>query len=278
MEHTSGTIPSWAEKAARPITLKRRDGFALRGAATNGRAGEVLALCRTAYRLTNARWEEKRKVRKVVFTVGAILGLVGLGGFAYFSGHSQRGADELILKSAAACLTLFPIALCAWQAFIHSTAEGQVGALAEVARQMTSQARTLVTEVDAKSGGGSKEPDDGVTRSVFLDVLERAARDAITREWTARGTTDNARRHTRIKPSNDRTTVQMNEGRLLKATITDMSMSGVALEGNLPGIDIGATVTIGSRKAKAVRMLSRGMAFEFAELLPQDDFGPDFLL
>ncbi|WP_237478457.1 hypothetical protein [Lichenibacterium dinghuense] len=87
-----------------------------------------------------------------------------------------------------------------------------------------------------------------------------------------------ARRHARIKPRNTRTLIATEDGRRLNALIIDVSQSGVAIEGNLPGLWIGSMVTVGSRRAKAVRVLPRGMAFEFSMPVPAEALTVDFVL
>lgn len=61
-------------------------------------------------------------------------------------------------------------------------------------------------------------------------------------------------------------------------TIMDVSVSGVAVEGNLPRIPIGADVVVGSRKASAVRALPHGMAFKFDEPIPADLLDAEIVL
>ena len=87
-----------------------------------------------------------------------------------------------------------------------------------------------------------------------------------------------SRRHARIKPRHTRTLIALEDGRKLNATILDVSQSGVAIEGNLPGLWIGSMVTVGSRRAKAVRMLARGMAFEFSLPIPAEALTVDLVL
>ncbi len=87
-----------------------------------------------------------------------------------------------------------------------------------------------------------------------------------------------SRRHARIKPRQTRTLIATEDGRKLNAVIADVSQSGVAIEGNLPGLWIGSMVTVGSRRAKAVRVLPRGMAFEFSTPVPAEALTEDFVL
>ena len=68
------------------------------------------------------------------------------------------------------------------------------------------------------------------------------------------------------------------DGRKLTARILDLSMAGVALETEMPGIGIGSTLVIGSRKAMAVRKLAKGMAYQFQKPLPASAFDPDIVL
>ena len=110
-----------------------------------------------------------------------------------------------------------------------------------------------------------------------LDHLEQEAEVSKKREQTMLAARQVVNRQ-RIKPNQDRVIVTPADGRKLTARILDVSMTGVALETDLPGIGIGSTVVIGSRKAMAVRKLAKGMGFQFQKSIPASAFDTDLVL
>lgn len=106
-------------------------------------------------------------------------------------------------------------------------------------------------------GAGQSEPSRG---SAAEDVRGMRA---------SGGEAERLRRHIRIRPRHRAVTVVTEQGVRHDAEIIDLSQSGVALEGTMPGVWIGSMVTVGSRRAKAVRMIPRGMALEFSVPIPE---------
>ena len=87
------------------------------------------------------------------------------------------------------------------------------------------------------------------------------------------------RRHERIQPRNPRTTLILPTGREVMASIIDLSRSGVALSLAAPvAPPVGTAVTVGASRGQVVRLMSNGLAIEFARIIPEDEFGPDVRL
>ncbi len=85
------------------------------------------------------------------------------------------------------------------------------------------------------------------------------------------------RRHERIVPRNPHTTLTLPNGREILCKIIDISRSGVALSiSQRPSV--GSSVTVGQTRGQIVREFTDGVAVEFARIIPEDAFGPDFKL
>ncbi len=107
---------------------------------------------------------------------------------------------------------------------------------------------------------------DTPSRALELLVggLEDAAAGSKAREIRIRAETYGAmRRHERITPKETRVVVTTARGQSLRGTILDVSMSGVGIQGNFPGVTKDMVVTVGSRKARVARILSNGIACAF---------------
>lgn len=74
------------------------------------------------------------------------------------------------------------------------------------------------------------------------------------------------RRHERVLPKNPRTTLTMEDGRVIACRIIDMSLSGAAVATD-QAIEIGSTLTLGRMQARAVRRVEGGFAVEFRQAL-----------
>ena len=80
------------------------------------------------------------------------------------------------------------------------------------------------------------------------------------------------RRHERIAPRDRYTLLRLPNGREYTATLIDVSMSGAALHVDCEP-PIGARVVVGETPAEVVRHVNCGIAVEFLNPLPADDFG-----
>jgi hypothetical protein len=80
------------------------------------------------------------------------------------------------------------------------------------------------------------------------------------------------RRHERIAPRDRYTVLKLPNGREYTATLIDLSVSGAALNVDCEP-PIGARVVVGSTPAEVVRHVNCGIAVEFLNPLPADEFG-----
>jgi len=80
------------------------------------------------------------------------------------------------------------------------------------------------------------------------------------------------RRHERIAPRDRYTILRLPNGREYTATLIDLSMSGAALNVDCEP-PIGARVIVGATPAEVVRHVNCGIAVEFLDPLPADEFG-----
>jgi hypothetical protein len=85
------------------------------------------------------------------------------------------------------------------------------------------------------------------------------------------------RRHERIVPRNNRTTLIAPGGQEYVARLQDISQSGAAVvtDAKLP---LGAGVTVGKTFGRVVRTFATGVAVEFSRLIPVEEFNEDVTL
>lgn len=85
------------------------------------------------------------------------------------------------------------------------------------------------------------------------------------------------RRHDRVVPRKATTTLRLASGRTAVVRIVDISLSGCAVASDIP-VDMGASVMIGTRQGRILRLFENGIAIEFAHPLSEAEFGPDIEL
>lgn len=127
-------------------------------------------------------------------------------------------------------------------------------------------ARSRGTRLGSLSQHNPARPDFAPTQ-VSPDAAAEWGRHLLERSpggSATDGSENRFRRHARVRPHNMSVVVLTEGGFKVTARILDISQSGVALEGTMPGVWVGCMVTVGSRRAKAVRMLPNGMALEFS--------------
>lgn len=133
-------------------------------------------------------------------------------------------------------------------------------------------ARTIVEMGDA--------PDDSTIRAVvaLVNYVEAEAGDLGRQEATTSSGISALRRHKRIVPRQRRVIIKTTDGRNLFGTIANLSVSGVALSGTLPRVEIGDEVLIGRRAAVVRRRWEKGMVLQFKAVLEPDHFDEDIVL
>ena len=72
-----------------------------------------------------------------------------------------------------------------------------------------------------------------------------------------------SRRDERIVPKNDRVVLTRSDGRTLFVKVVDVSVSGAAIVGNLPGVEVGSKVRLGRHAAVAIRATKGGFGLKF---------------
>lgn len=84
------------------------------------------------------------------------------------------------------------------------------------------------------------------------------------------------RRHDRYVPKNPFTTLSMDDGRVLRCRIVDVSLSGAALAMGAERPEIGAQVAIGKIRGRVVRRFDDGVAVEFAAVQTRETLQANF--
>jgi c-di-GMP-binding flagellar brake protein YcgR len=85
------------------------------------------------------------------------------------------------------------------------------------------------------------------------------------------------RRHERIELTNAQTVITLEDGRRIKATVIDCSVSGAALD-CAETIPLGSELSVGRCEARVVRHFEGGIGVEFHQPIGIERFGPDLLL
>ena len=85
------------------------------------------------------------------------------------------------------------------------------------------------------------------------------------------------RRHERIEPINNMSTMTTPEGLTIAVKIIDVSISGAMIESEIVP-EKGAIVTIGSTRGRVLREKGAGFAMEFVRLLPAESFDEHIIL
>eukprot|EP01037_Dinobryon_pediforme_P011750 gene11752-11839_t len=80
----------------------------------------------------------------------------------------------------------------------------------------------------------------------------------------------------KIVPRQKRTQIRIDRS-VFEAKIENVSRTGVTLQ-TTAKVEIGASARVGSRSARAVRLFSGGIGFEFENLIPDDEFNSEIVL
>ena len=84
------------------------------------------------------------------------------------------------------------------------------------------------------------------------------------------------RRHDRYVPKNPFSTVTLEDNRVLRCRIVDVSLSGAALAMGAERPEMGAQVTVGRIRGRVVRRFEDGVAVEFAAVQTRDTLQQTF--
>ncbi len=291
----SGRSQRWvAAEAGRPESPRRsppqplRAGFISRisvnreaEAVSAGRAAAATAVAAAQARKATLRLERARARGKQVASLATLAGSLGTVAGVYaacvpFDQPAARCAVGLLAVLGMAA----PLAVTALRTVAEGAdAEVEAAMAAEGAARVAGFARRVNEAVAAASDAMGLSPTALVILNPLLETLETDAALAREREGAAfNAATVRGAPRRRVKPNQDRVVVTPADGRKLTARVLDLSMTGVALETDLPNVGVGSTVVIGSRKALAVRKLARGLAFQFEKPIPAAEFNPDIVL
>lgn len=104
--------------------------------------------------------------------------------------------------------------------------------------------------------------------SIDLDALarERLAMQVSWQEARRQFATTDKRRHKRIVPVRNQSTVILSDGTLVDCTVIDMSISGAGIACQMRP-DIGTPLALGSAVGRVVRHLENGFAIRFLDMI-----------
>ena len=85
------------------------------------------------------------------------------------------------------------------------------------------------------------------------------------------------RRHERIQPRHNRTTLRLASGAEHIARLSDVSQSGAALTADVK-VPVGSAVVVGQTPARVVRAFEGGVAVEFSRMFPAEEFDENIRL
>lgn len=283
---TEGGIGRWATKAedspvqTRVSAPSRMSQGREAAAVSRGRADAAMTIANMAMRAARERLNHYRRTRQSLAGAAAAIGAAGIVvSVILIDLNPDDTHTRLALASLAAFAACAPFAFCVMRAKEGADKETEMAVAVECTRLLAVQAKQLGETVEAAADQNGLSSTAQLVIDMLLDDVEKAAANARRREHRIRGETNaQGRRHVRIYPRNSRVVVAAGDNRRFAVNILDVSQSGVAVEGDLPGIAVGCDVVVGSRRAKVVRLLPHGAAFEFAKLIPAELFNRDIVL
>ena len=250
-----------------------------RAAMSEGRARAAMTAATTIWSTVNKRLVYNRKLERFAALAMAMIGIAGIAGLTFII-HTLETARMTVVVSGiaavAACVPLFP---CVMRVARRVDKDALNVTAMEGCRVLIAQAKRLGETIIASSDHDGLSAAKHQLLDMLLNDLEKASSAANQRSGVLRGeSTGEIRRQVRICPRNRRVLVTTGDDSRFNVNIIDVSMSGVAVEGALSGAGVGSDVVVGSRKARVVRVLPRGVAFEFSTPIPAEQFGLDIVL
>jgi len=250
-----------------------------RAATSEGRARAAMTAATMSWRTVNERLIYCRKVQRLAALAVTMIGIAGIAGLIFIVYNLEPARMILVLSSlaiVAACAPLFP---CVMRVARRVDEDALNVTAMEGCRVLIAQAKRLGETIIASSDHDGLSAAKHQLLDMLLNDLEKASSAANQRSGVLRGeSTGEIRRQVRICPRNRRVLVTTGDDSRFNVNIIDVSMSGVAVEGALSGAGVGSDVVVGSRKARVVRVLPRGVAFEFSTPIPAEQFGLDIVL
>jgi hypothetical protein len=166
---------------------------------------------------------------------------------------------------------------CEYPCQTVNASPGGVAFEAAVRPRIGERVIAYLTQIGRVEGRVARQLEYGFAIQMKLPLLKREKlADQLT--WLANrqalGMPED-RRHERIQPRNNRTTLKMPNGREYLVKLLDVSISGAALTAEVSPA-IGSPVVIGDTPAHVVRHLMGGIAVEFNRFLPAELFDENF--
>ena len=229
-----------------------------------------------ASRSASDRLARARRGRRARIGASAGLGAAAVAVFCAFPMMAFAPPWPLVFTGVSALAALASILLLRRQAF---TTESEEAIAVVIAKDLALGALALrlgkmVALLEAEPAMSA-----GACLAELLAEADGEAAGSRARETRIRSATNvPSRRHERIVPRHRRVVLTTADNRKLLATVIDVSCSGVAVEGNFPGCGSGQLVRVGAKPARVVRVLSRGLACEFTEIIPIHQLTADIIL
>jgi hypothetical protein len=247
-----------------------------RAAMSEGRAQAAMTNSTLALRVASDRLEDCRRVRRISGRVSVIAGLLGIACLLFIIHNPEMALVFSALGTAAACVPPLHIILRIGEA---GSIEAQTLVEKEKISMLIAQAKLMGRTIVAASDDHGLSKMKHELLDMLLNDLEKASLAGRERASVLRGEAPGrTRRDARISPNNKLVTVTIGNKAKFEVWIIDVSMSGVAVEGLMPGVGIGSDAVVGARKARVVRLLPSGAAFEFAMPIPAEQFDEDIVL
>jgi hypothetical protein len=233
----------------------------------------------TSWRTANERLVYYRRFRTFVSVAVAMIGIAGIACLISIIYTLSPARMTLVLSGIAAIAACAPLYLCVMR-FAQRVDEDALNVTAmEGCRVLIAQAKRLGETIIASFDHDGLSTVKHQLFDMLLNDLEKASLATNARASILCGETPGEiRRHVRIIPRNRRVLVTTGDDSKFDVNIIDLSMSGVAVEGALWGAGVGSDVVVGSRKARVARLIPHGIAFEFSQPIPAEQFGLDIVL
>jgi hypothetical protein len=250
-----------------------------RAAVSEGRAKAAMTISASAWRLASARLDCHTRDQRAASGLTAISGITGITGLILLIVIDLgTGQSRLIFGAIAAFAACAPIFLCISRFVVGANGDARQGVATECARMLHAQAKRIGDAVLAASDQDGLSAAKHAVLDILLGDLEQATATIRKYETRLPENADVLRRGVRIRPHSKSVVIATGDARKFSLRIVDVSQSGVAVEGLLPGIGVGSDAVVGSRKAKVVRLPSNGVAFEFSAPIPVEQFDRDIVL
>lgn len=156
---------------------------------------------------------------------------------------------------------------------------GGVALFAPVAGQLGERVIAYLDQVGRVEGRIARHFENGFALVMNLPLMKRE-KIANQLTWLANRSAlglPEDRRHERIPPRHNRSTLRLPDGAEYVARLIDVSMSGAALKADISP-PVGSGVIIGQTAARVVRVFEGGIAVEFSRMIPAEEFNENIRL